>query len=64
MTPSQPRPSFSQPVSSSLSACVGMPLIEAELTMTDSAPASMAALNGAKCFSRSSLSDTYAGVRS
>ena len=62
--PSQPSCSFTQPVSSSALACVGMPLIEAELTIAVSAPAWKHSLKGRKNFSRRSFSAMYAGVRS
>ena len=41
-----------------------MPLMLAELTMKVRAPASAAALNGVKYFSRIICGDRYAGVRS
>ncbi len=62
--PSQFSPSFTQPVRSSLLACVGIPLIEAELTIKVSAPALRQSLNGRKNFSLNSLSGTTAGVLS
>ncbi len=56
--PSQFRSSLSQTVSSSWLACIGTPLMDEELTIKVSAPASMQALKGAKCFSRRSDGDT------
>ena len=54
--PSQFSCSFTQPVRRVLLAWVGMPLMEAELTIAVSAPAWKHSLNGRKYFSRRSFS--------
>jgi hypothetical protein len=48
MTPSKPISSRSTPVSSSELACTGTPLTSPEFTITEAAPASTAAWNGAR----------------
>ena len=61
--PSQLSSSLTHPVSNSRSAWNGIPPLLAELTISDSAPARMHSIKGAKHFSLNTLRVTEEGVR-